>query len=1271
MRKKGRLYAVLTLFLLLLPAVSTNAAIDPAVVQKLLAEDSTGDFSFGGSISLDGDTAIIGEVTADSDGVSDAGAAYIFIRIEGAWIQQAKLVASDKSSSGRFGCSVSVDGDIAVVGASQADSDEMTDAGAVYVFTRSDGIWTQQVKLTADDKDVGDHFGESVSVEGDTVVIGSSGVDLDGLTQAGAAYVFTGSGSTWMQQAKLMADDKGAYDQFGKSVSLDGNTIVIGAWTADSDGLADAGAAYVFIRSDGIWTQQAKLIADDKKEYDYFGYSVVVDEDSVIVGAWTADPDGLNDAGAAYVFTRYDGIWTQQARLTADDKVAWDCFGFSVSIDGDTAIIGAFAGAHPVGDPEAGAAYVFTRLGTTWVQQVKLTADDKDAGYCLGIAVSVSADTAMVGAIGDNYSVGGTVYVFGSYSNNITVDAGGICTLPDAITAANTDTATGGCPAGSGHDEIILETDVLLAAALPEITSPITIEAQGHTIDGNNGDWSVLTVTEDGDLTLNEVTITGADSTLFGGGIDNNGTLAVNNSTLSGNRGYYGGGLSNYCDGVVTLSNTTISGNTAEYGGGVLNYCGSLTMSHCTVSMNSATWGGGIYSDGALTLTSLIISGNTADSQGGEVYDLGSTIADSTNVFGHGGTTKPAAFWGFIPGYNDVVATGDGTEPTALSDMLLPLTDNGGPTKTHALATGSPAIDLDATCSTGLSTDQRGYPRPVGGGCDAGAFEDNNSNITVDESTCTLADAITAANTDTATGGCSAGVPGMNTIILETDVLLAVALPEITSPITIEGQGHTINGNNNAAVGSVLKINAGNLILNEATVTGGHSTSFGGGIYTSGGGTLTMNSSTISGNHADLYGGGIYAFGGSVTLTSSTVSGNEAANSGGGIFTMQSTVVTLTDSTVSENHALGESLGGGGFFASGSVLTLTNSTVSGNHSTYYGGGILYYSGSTVTLNSSTVSGNEAAYSGGGISGLSSSVLTLNNSTVNENSTAELGGGIYAYNGAEVMLTNSTVSENEASHGGGIFSSYNAVVTLGSSTVNGNYAIDYGGGIVAYEAVATLTNSTVSGNFTAEIGLGGGIYTDNEATVTLTNSTVSENHAGRYGGGIYAFEYSDITLKSSLISGNKADEDKGVEIYNYNSTVNAGSFNLFGRSGNVLEFCFQENTEAFCNSKAFYNFTPSGNDVVATRDGTNPTKLSSILNSLADNGGPTMTHALVVGSPAINLDTACSAGLSVDQRGYPRPEMVGTGCDAGSFEGSVSPVFNGAFLPAIYLLLLNQ
>jgi hypothetical protein len=454
------------------------------------------------------------------------------------------------------------------------------------------------------------------------------------------------------------------------------------------------------------------------------------------------------------------------------------------------------------------------------------------------------------------------------------------------------------------------------------------------------------------------------------------------------------------------------------------------------------------------------------------------------------------------------------------------------------------------------------------------------ADITVDESICTLADAITAANTDTATGDCPAGDSGADTIILEADVTLAAALPQISSPVTIEGGGHFISGNNDENVGSVLHITAtGNLTLNEITVKDGNK----------------------MGNGERTKGGGIYNEG-TVTLTNSTVSGNTVYDpssskgwaAGGGIYNDNNGTVTLTNSTVSGNTASPSPRysSGGGIHNVGTVI-LTNSTVSGNtaySSWSYGGGI--YNDGTVTLMNSTVSGNTS----------SSSIFAS--------------------------------ASHSSSHGGGICS-LNGTVTLTNSTVSGNTAI-----------------SSSSGSWSA----GGGIYNDNEGIVTLTNSTVSGNTvavASIYysGGGICNYRgRGTITLQSTVISGNMANNHSN-EIYNH-GPVNVASYNVFGHSGET-------------GGQAFSGFTPGGSDVNATSNGGAPTTLDAILNTtLASNGGPTLTHALVAGSPAIDLDADCSIGLTTDQRGMPRPS--GVGCDAGAVEYSPSAgtaCGNGRNLPA--------
>ncbi|MDA0243868.1 MAG: hypothetical protein OT477_10670 [Chloroflexi bacterium] len=330
-----------------------------------------------------------------------------------------------------------------------------------------------------------------------------------------------------------------------------------------------------------------------------------------------------------------------------------------------------------------------------------------------------------------------------------TITVGGGCTLRDAITAANTDVATGGCAAGSSVDTIVLaggtysySTPYGTQTALPNITTPITIEANGATIQRTSGTMRILRVNAGGNLTLNKATITGGTGVTWGGGIYNNSTLTLNNSTVSGNTATsLGGGIFNAVSGTLTLNNSTVSGDTAPSGGGILNAGATLTLNNSTVSGNTASGGGGgIYNYlSTTTLNRSIVSGNISPT-GAEIRRFGGTItAANHNVFGHSGQTNAQAFAGFTPSGTDITATSDGTTPTTLASILnTTLADNGGPTLTHALVSGSPAIDIissgGAGCIFDTSTDQRGGVRGSGanrgdGACDAGAYEFNSNQI--------------------------------------------------------------------------------------------------------------------------------------------------------------------------------------------------------------------------------------------------------------------------------------------------------------------------------------------------------------------------------------------------------------------------------------------------------------------------------------------------------------------------------------------------------------
>jgi len=403
---------------LLFVAVPTWSAT-PIEEAKVLALDGAAGDQFGYSVALSGDTAVIG-ARFDSDDVNgvESGSAYVLIRTGNTWSQQAKLTAKDGEARDWFGVRVAISGDTAVVTA-DADDDDVNgvDSGSVYVFTRSGTTWSLQAKLTAADGAPVDLFGYSVALSGDTAVFGAKfdDDDINGVN-SGSAYVFVRSGTTWSQQAKLTAADGEPDDEFGYSVALAGDTVVVTADADDDDvnGI-DSGSAYVFTRSGATWSQQAKLTAADGAAGDLFGVRAAVFGDTALIGARFTDDSG-DDSGSAYVFARSGAIWSQQAKLTADDGAAGDDFGYSVAISGNTALVGAQSDDNNINGVDSGSAYVFTRSGTTWSQYAKLTPAHGSAGDQFGGRVAMSGNTALIGArlVDDNVKGGdsGAAYVF-------------------------------------------------------------------------------------------------------------------------------------------------------------------------------------------------------------------------------------------------------------------------------------------------------------------------------------------------------------------------------------------------------------------------------------------------------------------------------------------------------------------------------------------------------------------------------------------------------------------------------------------------------------------------------------------------------------------------------------------------------------------------------------------------------------------------------------------------------------------------------------------
>ncbi|MCH8904676.1 MAG: FG-GAP repeat protein, partial [Bacteroidetes bacterium] len=342
------------------------------------------------------------------------------------WIEKSKIVASDREIQDSFGHSVSISGNYAVVGAYLENNDTlgldtMNDAGSAYLFEKdSNGYWNQIQKIISADRDTGDNFGSAVSICGDYLIVGAAQEDEDTsggntLYNSGAAYIFERQGSgPWNQVQKIVAADRDSNDYFGFSVSISGDYVIVGAFREDEDVsggnyLNAAGSAYLFERdSSGTWSQVQKLVASGREALDYFSLSVCVNGNYAIVGASGQDKDALGGnfvsaAGAAYLFKRDTiGFWNLDQKIVSTDRSFEDQFGISVFINGNYTVIGAFAEDEDTSGGNtksgAGSAYIFEKDSTgNWNQVQKIVASDRAAYDLFGRNVAIDGNHIIVG----------------------------------------------------------------------------------------------------------------------------------------------------------------------------------------------------------------------------------------------------------------------------------------------------------------------------------------------------------------------------------------------------------------------------------------------------------------------------------------------------------------------------------------------------------------------------------------------------------------------------------------------------------------------------------------------------------------------------------------------------------------------------------------------------------------------------------------------------------------------------------------------------------
>lgn len=667
------------------------------------------------------------------------------------------------------------------------------------------------------------------------------------------------------------------------------------------------------------------------------------------------------------------------------------------------------------------------------------------------------------------------------------IQVGEACSLHDAIVAANTDSPAGGCPAGAGADTIWLSGDVTLSEELPAIESVIAIEGDGHTISGD-GKFRIFDV-HGGSLTIRRMTLADGqshDPEVFdrdGGAIRaNDATIVIENSSLINNAAEYGGGAIYGSETKLTVSGSSFSGNRAKHSGGAIDgYKGKVSITSSSFVDNRASSGGAIYildstmkvqnstfshnaakrEGGAIamgnhekvTLNHVTIAYNSAPTSGG-IYSRSTRLRITNSIVAENSPNDCLHVAERNEG--NLLQRGNCDQAVRADPLLLPLVGNPA---YHPLRDYSPAINaaLDEHCT---SHDQAGNPRPMPTDkrCDIGAIE-SASGIealpTPVPTHCTLEDRIIAAITEAPSGACPAG-DGAETIEITDDITLSQPLPSIRSKITIEGNGHSISGDNHY---QIFHIDGGDLTINDMTLKHGYGID--GGAIGVTNGALTINNSVICENQAESDAGAIYAEESSTMVISySTICDNiNHGYTGGGIEIRGKSSLVLKNSTVKGNTVDSE---GGGIYLWDSEAAISGSVISGNRARL--GGAIYSRGPAVlTITGSSIHNNSAFHDGGGLSVNYETVLTLDNSTISHNHTEHLswqegystGGGIDSYNSA-VMLNHVTLAHNRAGDGGGIN------IYGGSLDMRNSIIADNAGGDCYIRAQVDLIE--VAGNF---------------------------------------------------------------------------------------------------------------------------------------------------------------------------------------------------------------
>ncbi|MFO0984961.1 MAG: hypothetical protein U1E76_25070 [Planctomycetota bacterium] len=393
--------------LVFLPLNASSLAGQIPELFKLELPGGTNYDDFGYSVAVDGKVAVVGVPVDDTAAGVDAGSVEVYRYSDATkqWEPEQQLFASDAAAADNFGIAVAISGNVIAVGAHLDDTATGSDSGSVHVFRYDGRTWVEEQKIVSSGA-AGDTFGRSVALSGDYLMVGAPQDDTGHGVDSGAVYFYKYRGVVLKWAFDGEKDGEAAYDAFGFSVAIDGDLAVVGAYAHDTVAGADAGAAYVYRYVSNLWTIEAVLTASDGAAGDQLGISVAADDDLVVAGAYLDDQAALYDAGSAYVYRRIGGTWTEDEHLFASNGAAYDHFGRSVAVGASVVVVGADANDAPATD--SGSAYLFRYIGPQcgWVEDHELVSRTAGAYDYLGTSVALSGNLVLAGVPLDDVASG-------------------------------------------------------------------------------------------------------------------------------------------------------------------------------------------------------------------------------------------------------------------------------------------------------------------------------------------------------------------------------------------------------------------------------------------------------------------------------------------------------------------------------------------------------------------------------------------------------------------------------------------------------------------------------------------------------------------------------------------------------------------------------------------------------------------------------------------------------------------------------------------------